>query len=329
MRWNFRQSGRIDQDVVTTRHRLGELSLFSDASLANLIDQYPKNAIVVESATGFNEERRLGTIGNASGEDVLAMLRQGTFSVILKNVGQHSRPLRRILIRLNQEMTECSDSMRIFAFSGDLHLTSPGVQSPLRCDTDPIVRWQIRGDQTLLNYPSDIIDSHHHVQRIVQNDRDVAYRHPLVSEPSMEDSAWQSAVEAGSMQSMPQATPHRVIQGEGVGVTLINRYQTRTSINRDDITLSNHWILPFRAFSRLGGSGRQSKFPRRTIAAFVRRKAKQQPPWIEEPSFTLDSSDEAFCRPIEVVQTDEKLSSQISPGILSNPPLIAQPQLPH
>ena len=313
MRWNFRQSGRIDQDIVTTPHRLGELSLFSDAGLANLIDCYPRTAMVVESETEGSNERRLGTIGNASGHEILTMLSQGNFSIILKDLGQHSGPLRRILIRLNQEMVECSDSMRVFSFSGDLHLTSPGIESPIRCDTDPVVRWQIRGEQTLMNYSTDVIDSHQLVERIVQEDRDVAYRKPLMDAPSTDDSACCLSVEAGTMQSMPQATPHRIIQTDYVGVTqsdrfgvtqsdcfgvtqsdrfgvtLISRYQTPASIQHDDVVLSNHWLRRFQNLSLSRQLEGRHRFARRTIAALVRRKAKQQLPWIDEHSFSLDS----------------------------------------
>ncbi|KAA1260911.1 hypothetical protein LF1_34530 [Rubripirellula obstinata] len=298
MRWNFRQSGRIDQDVVSTHHRLGELSLFSNEGLAQLIDLYPASAIVVETGGGNCDDRRLddrrlGTIGNASGSQVLTMLREGDFSIILKDVAQHSRPLRRVLIRLNQEMTECSESMRICNFGGDLHLTSPGMQSPLRCDTDPVVRWQIAGNQTLVNYPDDVINRDEHIERILQHDRDVAYRTPLINKPSKNDSGWESSVHAGSMQSVMQATPHQVVQNDQVGVTLITRYQTQTSINRDDGLLSNQWLRRFEAFGLSGQPDGQHddrhKFARRTIASFVRRKAKQQAPRVDDISFSLDS----------------------------------------
>lgn len=295
MRWNFRQSGRIDQDVVTTQHRLGELSLFSNEALANLIDHYPKTAIIVETAAGLGEVRKIGSIGNANGQQVLAMLRQGCFSIVLKDVAQHSRPLRRVLIRLNQEMTECSESMRIRSFSGDLHLMSPGAQSPLRCDTDPAVRWQISGKQTLLNYPSNAIDPHQHVQRVLQEDRDTAYRTPLIHTPSMEDTAWQSTVQPGLMQSMLQATPHRIIQGDQVGLTLITRYQTLASINHDDVLLSNQWLRRFQSFSLSANSDGRHKFARKTIAAFVRRKAKQQLPQADEVSFALNPCADQVC----------------------------------
>lgn len=321
MRWNFRQSGRIDQDVVTTHHRLGELSLFFDEGLADLIDRYPKNAIVVETGQGVGEDRRLGTVENASGQQVMKMLRQGNFSIILRDVAQHSRPLRRVLIRLNQEMTECSESMRIRTFGGDLHLTSPGAQSPLRCDTDPTVRWQIGGNQMILNYPADILDPYQHVQRVLQEDRDAAYRTPLNYAPSMEDCVWQSAVQAGLMQSMPQATPHRVIQDDQIGVTLITRYQTQSSINHDDVLLSNHWLRRFETFSPSGNPAGRHKFARRTIAAFVRRKAKQQTQPVEEDSFTLDSPTDVDRSPTNTVAANENTFLET--------PTSGQPQLTH
>lgn len=319
MRWNFRQSGRIDQEVVNTQHRLGELSLFSNEGLAHLIDLYPTSAIVVETSSGVRDDRRLGTIGSLSGKQVLTMLREGAYSVILKDVAQHSRPLRRVLLRLNQEMTECSESMRIRSISGDLHLTSPGTKSPLRCDTDPVVRWQIVGNQTLLNYPDDVISQEELTHRILQQDGDVAYRTPLIHTPSMKDSVWEEVIHAGSMQSMMQATPHRVIQNDQIGVTLITRYQTQASINHDDVLLSNQWLRRIEPFALSRQPDHRHKFARRTIAAFVRRKAKQQAPPFDDVSFSLDS----FLNDSPQLRTD-KLKTPIP---VTEPTVGKQPQL--
>jgi hypothetical protein len=302
MRWNFRRRQRIDQDVVTTDHRLGELSIFSSESLADLIDRYPRTAIAVETGSDFRDDRRVGTIGSADGKKILAMVRSGKLSVVLQDLGVHSRPFRRILIRLNQEMMECSESMRIRSFNGDLHLTSPGAESPLRCDTDPSVRWQISGRQTIINYPSDVMDSHQQVQRVLQSDRDAAYRQPLVYEPSMDRATWRSTIESGSMQSIQQAAPHRVIQGDHLGVTLITRYQTQHSIQNDDLLLANHWLRRYQTWA-LSGQSDGHRFAKRTIAAFVRRKARQQPATRDDLSFSLDPCAQEF------LGTDDEHSS--------------------
>ena len=297
MRWNFHHAAglgerRIDQDPVSTTHRLGEISIFNDQGLANLIDCYPVDAISLESACirgnnglpnqnslhpSYPSRRYTGNTGSAGGDEILSLIRQGCFSIVLRDVDKHSPALQSVLNRLQQEMTECSKSLRMHRFSGDLHVTSPESESYLRCDTDPIVRWQVRGNNQITTYPMDTIDDGDLADRLLQNDRDVAYRRPLYHEPAMEEHRQSINLPSGSMQSILQRTPHRVIQGDSLGVTLLTRYQTDDSRRCDNTLLANQWIhkqsdcLLSNQLSGISG------YCKRWIATLIRRRLLSSP----------------------------------------------------
>lgn len=303
MRWDFRRRGRIDQEVVSTPHRLSELSFFAGEGLANLIDRFPRHAIAVEQSRcaepgTLPTQHRLGSIGRLRGRQVMDALHDGKFSVVLRNVGEHSIKLAGVLNRLNQEMMECSESLRIRNLSADLHLNSPGLSTPLRCDTDPTVHWQITGKQSVIHYPVDVIDAHQRVQRLLCKDRDAAYRDPMNYDPSIEAVAWKRDLEAGRMQSILPSTPHRIVTHRGISLTLITRFQTETSLRSDDVLLANDWLNRVAAGSFANNSvaaspsrkraGHRPQFAKRTIAAFVRRRSLQHQPMPDPISFSLD-----------------------------------------
>jgi hypothetical protein len=303
MRWDFRRSGRIDREVVSTPHRLAELSYFRGEGLADLIDRFPRYAIVVEEAQGGEAglpptEHRVGSIGRLRGQQIIDEVRHGQYSVILRDIGKHSVKLSSVLNRLNQEMMECSESLRIRKLTGDLYLASPGLSTPLRCDTDPTVHWQITGNQSLIHYPVRVIDSHQRIQRLLCKNRDAAYRNPMNYDPSIEAVAWEQCLEAGLMQSILPATPHRIITHRGISLTLITRYQTESSLRSDDVLLANDWLNRVAARTIADDEKMTSQSPqqqghrpqlaKRTIAAFVRRRHQHHQPSPDPVSFSMD-----------------------------------------
>ncbi|WP_146513909.1 hypothetical protein [Rubripirellula amarantea] len=246
MRWDFCRNQMSDRQWVRTSHRLSELPSFSDAGLADLINGYPENSISVES-TAHNpshpSERQLGQLGGLSGQQVIALLPRGKFSVVLRNLHRHSVAIGHITNRLIGEMMECSRLLRIRSFAADLHLNSAGSQSYLRGDVRPSVQWGIRGEQTILRYPDfPAITDQAVVERVVNKDWDKAYRTPLYHEPMMEQHCKREPLGADSLVIIPQYSPHRVIQGNTLGATLVMRFETDQSRMNNQVQIANDWL---------------------------------------------------------------------------------------
>ena len=246
MRWNFRRDQTIDRQWMRTAHRLTELPSFSDAGLADLINRYPASAIAVETAANnpsHPSERQTGDLGRLSGHEVVSLLSRESFSVVLKDLHDHSPVVGIIANRLAGEMMECSHNLRIRAYAADLHLSSAATATYLRSDARPSVHWGIRGEQTIIRYTESVSTNRSQmIKRAIESDWDAAYRKPLYHEPAMDQTSERELLGAGTLVSVPQHAPHRIVQGDTFGVSLVMRFETDDSRTHNEIMVANDWL---------------------------------------------------------------------------------------
>lgn len=252
MRWDHSQDQRLGRDVVETTHRLTELPEFSDAGLAAILDQYPRSALRVVTM-GHNpahpSQLQLGELGTYSGLELIEMIRHGRLSVCASNVADHDHELGQVVQRLCGEMMECQPGLRTFDHDGDLEISSPLAMTYLGIDIQPNVTWQIRGTRTIWKYPADqtLVDPWTLEAMVASNTST-----PLNFEPAFDERSKQYVQSPGSVLGLPQHTPYRIVNGDGLCVTLTTRYMTRESRRRNTAHRANYVL------NRLIRSGRRS-----------------------------------------------------------------------
>jgi hypothetical protein len=88
--WTASQAASLTSSVVQTSHRLAELDLFSDASLAAVLDRLPRQRLQVFTM-GTDPNRPADwtpvEVGDASGADILAAVREGRLFVNARLIG--------------------------------------------------------------------------------------------------------------------------------------------------------------------------------------------------------------------------------------------------
>ncbi len=279
MRWDLFRDQSVCRDVFMTTHRLGEVSLFSDDLIADLIDRHPHSAMTLSTmgdCVAHSSEWQAGQLGDHSGAQLLAMIRRGRLHLTIRNLGQHQPSIAAVIDRLCQEVVECDPGLRIIGSEGHLLISSPSAFQYYHSDMSPGMRWQIRGSSRVWTYPQgDPYLPEGTIEQIVSGQRvDTLYY-----EPAFDDQAQLFDVPPGQMLTLPQYTPHRTANLDGLNITLKIEYRTPEVIRRNRIHVANRLLrryLPFhfdshhatgigavmkQVLANLAGSGRHPDLP--------------------------------------------------------------------
>jgi hypothetical protein len=321
MRWDHSRDQRLGRDVVQTTHRLAELPIFSDEGLAELLDQYPREAIQV-STTGKNptypSQLRIGQLGDHSGAELIAMLRRGRLCLRLKSLGEHHQGMREIVGRLCGEMMECQ-GLHTLHHEGELEICSPQTLVYYHCDLDPNICWQVRGCRSIWVYPSrEPYLLTRPLERMLAGERATH----LYYEPAFDDSAKRYVQTGGDAFAVPQQTPYRVVNDQHLSVTLITRYITAESRRRNETHLANHTLMKYLPSVMLadGRHGVRAAL-KRTLARLAgaqRRDASFEP---KPPTFRVDPQAPNCIGALDTDITEYHMSETVVPKI--DPPITA------
>ena len=251
MRWDHSTDQRLGCDIVTTKHRIGELSDFSDDGLADILDRYPRRAIRVYTMgdnPSYPNQLQSGLVGRSAGADLIDMVRRGRLLIQLCNFAENHKRLDSITRRLRSELVECQPGLRIHHGDGSLEISSPRAMSYLQCNQSPTVLWQIRGSKKTWVYP--------------QADPMQSRRRLCSYEPQLEDTASQITQHATDMIGVPHFTPYRTVNDNSLNVCLRTRFHTdqskRLSESRSAYHLLNR-LLPWKQSKSTRGIGATAK----------------------------------------------------------------------
>ncbi|QDT01889.1 hypothetical protein K227x_02580 [Rubripirellula lacrimiformis] len=244
MRWNHREELPRAGDVVTTDHRLGELSVFTDLGLASIIDRYPRSAIEI-TMTGTDpshpSELQYCDPGTRSGLDLIQILRGGQLVLTLKDAHRHVPFLGSMTDRLIDEYSECRHLGATKSHQCDVQIRSPDTQAYLSIGSRPSIRWQVRGSQQIRKYPflGTAIDPNAIGRKLYRSgDRSVS----CYFEPAMDDCCDLIDLDAGQMFAVSPHQPSRSIVGDSLSVSITTRYVDETWL-RNRSMVAGHDIL--------------------------------------------------------------------------------------
>ncbi len=229
LRWDHQCDQRLLRDVVSTTHRLAELSIFSDQGLASIIDRYPRDEMTV-TTMGDNpahpSELQFGTFDDHDGRVWIDMVRRGRLCLRLSNLARNSDLLGQIVQRLCGEMMECQPGLHTDSHEGDLWISSPYAIHYFGIDLQPTVRWQIRGHRQVSHYPvGQPFVSERDLEKIVSDGK----ARPLYYEPAFDQHATCCEQIPGDVLGLPLHTPYRIATSGTLSLTLTTKYQTRQS----------------------------------------------------------------------------------------------------
>lgn len=241
--WTASQAASLTSSIVRTRHRLADLDLFTDDGLAGALDRLPRQQLQV--FTMGTDPDRPGhwtpvDVGNASGADVLAAVREGRLFVNARLVDRADPEFESLRERLFAELG---------AFRGDLVpgsptltllITSPQAVVYYHLDSGPNMLWHVRGEKRVFVYPA---QNDFFVERTDLEDIFAGVRTEFLPYRSdFDDAALSFDLEPGDLISWPQNAPHRITNRETLNISLSGEFDTRNSLRRHLVYAANRFF---------------------------------------------------------------------------------------
>jgi hypothetical protein len=236
---------------LLARHDLHENALFSDASLADLLDVYPRD-LLYAIATGDDperEENRLAAHDGVSGRELLEAVRRGRIWLNVTRVNRVDCRFRELIDGLYAQLAEQAPGFRPQESRGALLVSSPRAVVYLHADGPPNILWHIRGRKKIWIYPA--LDERF-LPRADLEDIFAGARHEyLPYRADFDAHATSYELHPGDMATWPQNAPHRVTNLDSLNVSLSTEHFTAESRARARIYAANRFFRTRLGFTRL------------------------------------------------------------------------------
>jgi hypothetical protein len=232
----------VEQSIVSLHHELHKTSLFSDAALGKLIDNHPREDLHVHTMSGTNEDPSYldAEIGSLTGDEVLAAVRRGKIWLSVVHVEAGHGEYADLLDTLYDQL-EAQSRVRTVPGTrlANLLISSPTAEVFYHADAQPNVLWHIRGRKKLVVYPpwdARFLSAENRELCLLGMLMDDVYR------PEHEREAVTFDMSPGDAVTWPQSTPHRVVNVEGLNVSISSEHHTPASKRRQRVASAN-WLL--------------------------------------------------------------------------------------
>ena len=232
----------VENGILSFAHALNETDLFTDAALARLIDAHPREHLNIHHMRGTCEDpvHVDADAGTLSGEEVLAAIRRGRIWLSLLQIERVHARYAELLHALYDEL-ERQTPIRALRRTrlANLLISSPTAEVFYHADAQPNVLWHIRGRKRLIVYPpwdERFLSAANRELCLLGMLMDDVYRPELEAEATVIDMG------PGDVATWPQSTPHRVVNLEGLNVSISSEHHTPASKRRQHIAAAN-WFF--------------------------------------------------------------------------------------
>ena len=237
----FQNFGKVPQ---VSKHSYHELDLFSDETLINVLDNYPRKWLQCYTM-GFDPENHQDWtsvhIADSSGAEILDALKKGRMWVnaihIDKYNGEYAELIRQMYVVINQNCEHITNAKSAFSA---LILSSPGVQVYCHIDADANMLWHLKGRKRVWVWPArdERFTPQTYIEEIIGEERheDIPYQRWY------DEHAFSHELTPGEAISWPQHAPHRV-ENVDLNVSLTTSYGSQESRRQLSVHGANHHIL--------------------------------------------------------------------------------------
>ncbi len=212
--------------TVRLGHALSGMDLFTDSSLATLIETVPAShlAITTMSATGHdNRNWKYCDRAGLSGRDVLDAVRRGRIWINMTSIHEVDPYFATLLERMYEEMAVYVPGFDSFKHRLGLLISSPDAQVYYHADVPGQGLWQIRGRKRIWIYPNaEPFLKTEEIERVVRG----VQEEEITYQPWYDEHAVAYDLEPGQMLHWPLNGPHRVKNYDMVNVSLTTEHWT-------------------------------------------------------------------------------------------------------
>jgi hypothetical protein len=302
--WTPEQAARMEQTIFVAQHRLHTLELFNDGRLIELLDRHPRADLGINTM-GDDPARRAdwqeGRAGSLDAAELLEAARIGRIWLNVRRVMDHHHEYAELVLALYEDLERTCPGLKTFNHSANLLISSPSALVYYHLDCPVNMLWHIRGRKRVWAYPLEAgLVSDETIEGVLcgEKSEELDYR------PEWDKLAAAHDLEPGEIITWPQHTPHRVVNTEGLNVSLSTEHMSPRAVRRNNVFLAN------RHFRRLlGGSWRRTELDgwRPAMKEFALRVARRVPAIAPAPptgyrypiTFEVDLEAPNCVRPLE------------------------------
>jgi len=226
------------KSLVSASHTLDRSPSFCDASLAALLDAYPRDQLGIWTFAAHCEGEEApirGVAPDVSGEDLLRAVREGRIWLNLRAANRLVADYAAVGEQIFDGL-QAITGRKIFKRDMGVLISSPGINVHYHLDIPLVALFQIRGEKTVWLYPAtDQYAPNEKLEAIVLREQEegLAFR----SEFEME--AEKVLLKPGMAITWPQTAPHRVQNGDMLNVSLSCEFMTLPALLRANALYTN------------------------------------------------------------------------------------------
>lgn len=228
----------FDKHTVNLQHKLADTGLFTEESIARLIDGCEPDHYNITSM-GYDKnvlEWRSGEIGSLSGQEVIESIRKGRMWMNLHRIMDRDPKYQAVLDKIFNEFEGLIPGLKTFKRNMTLLISSPNIQVYYHADIQGQSLWQIAGKKRVYVYPaSDAFISSESIEKVLlrETEEEVPY------EQWFDDYAEVYDLEPGQMVHWPLYAPHRVENYDCMNISVTTEHWTRDIWNAYAVNFGN------------------------------------------------------------------------------------------
>ena len=236
--WEKKNSLLWDQQPLQFAHNMHQSELFEKKALVELLDNYPRDQFSIIHMGADDEEKKWqeGETNGLSGAEIFNAVEQGRLWVNLRNTRRVQSEYGALLAELFGELGDALGGRAFPPLSMGILISSPNAQVYYHCDLPNQSLLQIAGEKTIWVYPPQPpFLSGEDLERISIFELEV----DLEYQKWFDDYAMKFALKPGQALNWPLNSPHKVVNGNMVNVSVTTEYWTKAAKLRHRINMAN------------------------------------------------------------------------------------------
>lgn len=235
--WSEQASKDWGTSPIRLSHHLADTGLFTDESLADIIDRYPVESYSLISMGAFGRERRwrLGRIENMSGREIVETIRENQLWLNLRSIDKADARFSQLFASFLKELGENVPGLAPYPGKMGVLISGPNTKVDYHADLPGQSLWQIRGEKTVYVYPP--TTPYISAEQL----QDITYDgvEKISYDAGYDAGAAVLPLKAGEMLHWQLNAPHRVENGPMMNVSVTTEYLTPEIKRLNQMNLAN------------------------------------------------------------------------------------------
>lgn len=231
------QRRRAGREILKFHHRLDETGLFSDAALARLIDETPRERLSIRTVGATAAEPWIsGEARLQTGAELMAAARKGRLWIVAP-AGANIR-YGRVFAKLMDEFADAM-GMKVLDAEAQVTIASPRMGAAFHVDSAETMVLHVRGQETVqVHAPAGPHLDERRLDAILREEAPA----DLPADRSLDEGATPVVLQPGEAAWWPLHSPHRAVNGDGLNVSVTVTFASPRSRRLNGVVYTNGFL---------------------------------------------------------------------------------------